>query len=653
VIINKIQFRNDIQLLRAIAVVAVIFFHYNKNLFPNGYLGVDVFFVISGFLISNIIYSNKSLGNFNLLNFFKNRVKRIFPALLSVILFSEVLAYITLNNEEINAFNENSFWSIIFLSNFFLARQNSYFSNDSELNLLVNLWSLSIEEQFYILLPFLIVLIFNKSKKFQYFIYTFLIILSMLSMTKYFYNSYSVFGFVFNSFNNYLFYSPITRFWEFLLGTLTMLLSNSNTRHQSNKVSYILWTFLILILFSTFQFFETIILMIIVNFTVATLLFFNVETEKFSSNFIIKFLLKIGTISYSLYLFHQPILAAIKNHNENSQNISNLFINLNNLVVALLIFITIFITSNINFYFIENFFRKEEIFKKYFKKYLISSISLIILFLITSNITNNFEYRFEKFSIPPNSKLEFKSGTNFLLQDKKLCIDRAEVSTLCDYGDGDNNLYLIGDSILSSITSGFVESENYKGFKIIEFTKQGCPLLYGKCEFFDGSKRYSEIMSINNSFIILGGDYGKYFLNNKYEIIDNKLIVNSNLDKLKFVETVENLKFTVELLEKQNNKVYIINSFPRSYIDLKMFNHINGFDLILERSNKTLENEIYIYNFLINKFETKHIIDLSDMFCENSICNYFDRDNYFFNDYIHLSYFGAKLISDQIYEFIK
>ena len=125
-IINKIQFRNDIQLLRAIAVVAVIFFHYNKNLFPNGYLGVDVFFVISGFLISNIIYSNKSLGNFNLLNFFKNRVKRIFPALLSVILFSEVLAYITLNNEEINAFNENSFWSIIFLSNFFLARQNSY-----------------------------------------------------------------------------------------------------------------------------------------------------------------------------------------------------------------------------------------------------------------------------------------------------------------------------------------------------------------------------------------------------------------------------------------------------------------------------------------------------------------------------------------------
>ena len=152
--IRRISFRNDIQILRGIAVVSVILFHLDKNIFKYGYLGVDIFFVISGFVISNLVYSKLADKTFSLSNFFFMRFKRIVPALISYLLFVQILLYFNVDHQNVIQNTKTSLYSLLFLANVHLSQYLEYFNDDSSKNLIINLWSLSVEEQFYLVFPF-------------------------------------------------------------------------------------------------------------------------------------------------------------------------------------------------------------------------------------------------------------------------------------------------------------------------------------------------------------------------------------------------------------------------------------------------------------------------------------------------------------------
>jgi peptidoglycan/LPS O-acetylase OafA/YrhL len=203
-----LKYRPDIDGLRALAVLAVVAFHAFPSWVRGGFIGVDIFFVISGYLISTIIFENLDKGTFNFTEFYTRRIKRIFPALLLVLIACFVFGWFALLANEYKQLGKHIAAGASFISNFILWSEAGYFDNSAETKPLLHLWSLGIEEQFYIIWPLLLWLTWK---------YKF----NLLTMTI----AITIASFVLNIKGVEqdmvaTFYSPQTRLWELLSGTL-------------------------------------------------------------------------------------------------------------------------------------------------------------------------------------------------------------------------------------------------------------------------------------------------------------------------------------------------------------------------------------------------------------------------------------------------
>jgi peptidoglycan/LPS O-acetylase OafA/YrhL len=202
------RYRPDIDGLRAISILAVVIFHAFPNLMKGGFVGVDVFFVISGYLISTIIFQNLEKGTFSFYEFYARRIKRIFPSLIVVLITSFIFGYFFLLADEFNQLGKHIASGACFISNFILWNESGYFDNSAETKPLIHLWSLAIEEQFYIFMP-LFAYLFWRHK------FIFFTILIFLAITSFILNIKGIKHDMVSTF-----YSPQTRFWELLSGSL-------------------------------------------------------------------------------------------------------------------------------------------------------------------------------------------------------------------------------------------------------------------------------------------------------------------------------------------------------------------------------------------------------------------------------------------------
>ncbi|BBP51256.1 acyltransferase [Pseudomonas sp. St386] len=202
------KYRPDIDGLRAIAVLSVVVFHAFPTLLRGGFIGVDIFFVISGFLISTIIFKSLDAGSFSFSEFYARRVKRIFPALLAVLVFCYVFGWYSLLADEYAQLGKHIASGAGFVSNLTLLRESGYFDNSAETKPLLHLWSLGIEEQFYLFWPVAVFVAWKLRS-------------NLLALT-------AILGAAFFALNlNKVgqdpvsaFYSPQTRFWELLCGSM-------------------------------------------------------------------------------------------------------------------------------------------------------------------------------------------------------------------------------------------------------------------------------------------------------------------------------------------------------------------------------------------------------------------------------------------------
>lgn len=165
---SKVTFREDINGLRAWSVVAVLLFHFGLIGLPGGFSGVDVFFVISGYLMTAIIVSGMEENNFRLFRFYMSRVRRIFPAFLALIFSLLVLGWFLLPSIEYQELGEQSSYGMLFLSNLLFWRSSGYFDSASEEKWLLHTWSLAVEAQFYIIYPIIISLIWKINGKLKF-----------------------------------------------------------------------------------------------------------------------------------------------------------------------------------------------------------------------------------------------------------------------------------------------------------------------------------------------------------------------------------------------------------------------------------------------------------------------------------------------------
>jgi peptidoglycan/LPS O-acetylase OafA/YrhL len=203
---SLLQYRRDIDGLRAIAVLSVLIFHVCPSYLPGGFLGVDIFFVISGYLISLIIFQEQSNDSFSYKKFYARRIRRLFPAL-TIVLFATILfGAFALFPDEYKRVGSHAVSAIVFLLNFRLMHETGYFDIASDTKPFLHLWSLSVEEQFYLAWPVLLLL--SRRLRLQTGTLISLCIVGSIGFTLY----------LINRNLDELFFHPLARFWELLLG---------------------------------------------------------------------------------------------------------------------------------------------------------------------------------------------------------------------------------------------------------------------------------------------------------------------------------------------------------------------------------------------------------------------------------------------------
>ena len=167
------DYKPQIDGLRALAVLPVIFFHAGFKSFEGGFVGVDIFFVISGYLITKLILEDVYNNKFNLGNFYLRRARRLLPALFFVILTTIPFSIFLMSNDQLIYYSKQIFSVIFFISNLFFWKNSGYFDPESDLQPLLHTWSLAVEEQFYIFFPIFLILIFKYFKKNYYLTYNY------------------------------------------------------------------------------------------------------------------------------------------------------------------------------------------------------------------------------------------------------------------------------------------------------------------------------------------------------------------------------------------------------------------------------------------------------------------------------------------------
>ena len=613
-------FRNDIQFLRGISVIAVILFHINNSYLPGGFLGVDIFFIISGYLITNIIIKKKIDNNFSLREFYFARAKRILPALLFVLIITYIICYLTFLPLDLKITSRNSFFINLFLGNFnYYYFSSDYFGIKSSFDPYIHLWTLSLEEQFYLLYPIFFILFFNKDN--QLFI-KILLITFIISISFYFFSK---------NFQS-IFYLLHARVWQLLLGGAISIIHFKKINFEKNIFNYLALFGLILIVSSFFLINEISLnnyrFLILGPSIGASLIILN-KKNRLINIFESKLFVFFGSISYSLYLWHQPILAFYKLYFNEEKNIFFLLL----LLLLIISFLTkIFIED----FFRVKFFKKKKLQRKKF--FIYSSMSIVIILTIVS-FYGNYSYGY------PNRNEFYQQFALNQIGLNKSCNGNINFTSSCRTSF-EPEVAILGNSYAAHLIFGI--KENIPDIKLIQFTYDGCSPLdfdfikydkfYSKCEKFNISV-YNELkrdyLLKKLKFIIIAGAENS-FKNNRYKI-----------------ELEEKLK----IFKENNIKIIIVGNLPlqekevnigKCFLLNKLRN--NEFDNCNYPKNK-IRNEVLKINKELKSFSIFNnfqYFDLIDVLCNQNTCLVSDKNGFYINDVDHFTKYGSNFIINNL-----
>lgn len=293
------NYRRDIDGLRAISVLIVVAFHAFPEWLPGGFIGVDVFFVISGFLISGIILNDIENGRFSIARFYHRRVRRIFPALIVVLLSVLAAGWFLLSTEEYKQLGWHVLASGLFFQNITLFSESGYFDVVADYKPLLHLWSLSVEEQFYLVYP-LLLLFFAKSKRLLFAVGS----IAALSMCACMFQTYILAD------STGSFFLPHNRFWELMAGSIVQIVMRNRQQVANPFLAVVGIALLGIGVFLTDRYIPFPSLITMLPVLGAMLVLMGNSNSTFSKRVLGSgVIVFIGLISYPLYLIHWPIFS--------------------------------------------------------------------------------------------------------------------------------------------------------------------------------------------------------------------------------------------------------------------------------------------------------------------------------------------------------
>jgi len=453
-----LKYRSDIDGLRAVAVLPVILFHAGVGVFSGGFVGVDVFFVISGFLITQIIIDEIEKNEFSIVSFYERRARRILPALFVVMAVSLVGGWLWMLPNQLKDYSQSLVAVSLFASNVLFWKKDNYFSSAAEEKPLLHTWSLAVEEQFYLLFPLLILFLWRLGRDRVFIIVIAMAIISLML---------SEWGGRHAPVAN--FYLAPTRMWELLAGSILAFLVNRKI--EPNGALALLG--LIGVCVSIFAFDEStpfpgLYAILPVAGTAFVIAFSGpgTVTYKILSS---KGLVGVGLISYSAYLWHQPIFAFIRIKSLSSPSI-NLMLFMSLISIGL---------GYLSWRFVERPFRNKNKFSRRCV-FLSSAVGLLLFMIIglAGHFMDGYGFRFS-----PESREILRTNMSVFEDKISACWDRIESSPNieggCELGvtNAEPDFALIGDSHAGAVQNEISSVAKEYGLSGIGLSYRSCPPL--------------------------------------------------------------------------------------------------------------------------------------------------------------------------------
>jgi peptidoglycan/LPS O-acetylase OafA/YrhL len=659
----NLKYRKDIDGLRAISVLSVLLTHAGIGLFSGGFIGVDVFFVISGYLITTILVKEIQSNEFSLIRFYERRIRRILPALFVVVAFTVAVCVVMYDAEKFMDFGKSVIATTLFVSNINFWKESGYFDAPSQLKPLLHTWSLAVEEQFYIFFPLFMFLLYRYAKKLAPFILAGTAVLS--------------FGFaVHGTFTDpsAAFYLSHLRAWELLVGS--MLAINIIPTGVGKKYSNIIgFVGLAMIAIPIFQYTESTkfpgISALAPVLGAALILFSGMEGKSLVGRFLsIPPLVFIGKISYSLYLWHWPLIIFVKYY---------MIRQLTPFEVGGLLVASILISA-LSWRFVETPFRSKS-FISTRQIYALGAIGMVLMFFAGGTV-----YYFKGF---PE-----RQGLEYLAKDKKKeevwlfkeCninyTDNPEAITPCEVGDRSQlpSFIIMGDSHTPTYGKAIHRSAEQSGVSGILSYDQGCPTLLDMIpnpeigdvpciEYNHMALSYlKEHPEINT--VILASRWTIWVEGVRYKQEEGvKLHLTDSLGEAppdaseEYLFTL-GLERTIKAILELDRKVVVVAPLPEIGYDVPSANFIASrtrrdineliapsLDEYLTRTQKTFA--------ILESFKEKYgiqVIEPWKTLCVEGKCRAAINDIPLYNDDDHLSIFGSELVTpvfDPLFELMK
>ena len=648
---HKITYRRDIDGLRALAILPILLYHAAIPGFSGGFIGVDIFFVISGFLITSIIIREVNEGSFSFVNFWARRARRILPAALVVVVFTLVAGWFLFAPVDYIELGRSARTQAFFAANFFFWGESGYFDGPSELKPLLHTWSLAVEEQFYIVFPLVLILLHKLLPTYKRLALTLLFSASLVASIIWV-----------KDYPSATFYLLHTRAWELLLGGLLVLLPLHSIRYRA-LAEVVSLAGLATIAYCVINYDSSIVFpgMSAVPPTLATAALIWVNGRH---NSIVKQLLSlqpmvwVGLISYSLYLWHWPLIAFAR------------YSAIDELVLTdkLLLISASIILAYFSWKFIETPFRKKQLLVTN-KKILYSAFASILIVAVVGQqirMAKGFPLRL------PEYARNYAIGAIWS-KDQTECYKLNKAGQLCRFGTDQTKkpeLFFWGDSHAAALLPGVIEKTKEHGLITLHASKSSClPILGLDAELKGNSKcvDFNQLMidqlgSLGIKQVLIAGAWAAYINDDSTPAVASK---DQAVDKNSGVtpEVFRNyLADMIQDLRAKNIHVWIVRQVPwqgeamaHKLTKLAMENRdTTNVGLPLEEHMHRQEYVNTVFDELADDGVT--ILDPTPLMCTDIFCPA-QKDGYsLYKDNDHLSVQGAKMLGElfePIFEAIK
>jgi peptidoglycan/LPS O-acetylase OafA/YrhL len=621
------KYSKEIDGLRAVAVLSVLCFHMGITAFSGGFVGVDIFFVISGFLITKIISNEVTeTRSFDFKNFYIRRIRRLFPALAFTLLLSFVLALLLFSPDFLTRFGLSLLASLFSVSNFYFWKNNDYFAPGAELEPLLHTWSLSVEEQFYLAWPFLLVFLLKRSRAFlPVFTLTAIFLLSLIA-NDYFHNQKEL-----------IFYLIPFRVFELAIGGL-LTWAPQIQQEKPVFMQVIALAGMALIAYAVFAFNESIVFPsfnALIPCVSAAMVIYAGKNNLSSLVLGNRLLISTGLISYSLYLIHWPIIVFYKYYTDTEV--------LNGREILALT-LTAFAMAWVMFRFIEQPFRYKKAFNRKNAAF-ITTVTAITAFISIGSV---YAHKSHGMSWRLHNQTTF---TNFSYAGDKYAWE-----TYIGKPNADKKIIMYGDSHSKQYLAALEAFSKETGVGIYYLGHSACLALPGLTNIYKGQTHPSCIGMLNKlKKLAQGNDMPVMFAyryTKKIVDLESGQLFDYKNDEFEFTSA---LISGFEHLHKElgdRRKFVIFGGVPGAHLRRGYIDCINRpfTTLICNDHYPVSQSEFSSFNdalqTLANRQERILFLDPKEALCDENYCYVVKSGKLYYSDHAHLTKDGASTVFD-------